>query len=73
MLGSVGISVRRGEVRSGAWVSWVLGGEASHGNLGFRVTGGGRRDSGCQRLEIGVGLGLDHGAGDAGNLTVRTV
>lgn len=43
-----------------------LGG--SHGKLGFGVTRGGRKNSVCQGLEMGVGLHLEYYAGGAGNL-----
>ena len=67
-LESLGIRVRPGEVGSGAWVSWVWGSHMSvWGDMrreGYWVPG---------IIEIGVGLGSDHPARDAGNLTLRIV
>lgn len=67
-LESLGIRVRPGEVGSGAWVSWVW---VSHMSVW-----GDRRREGCWVpgiIEIGVGLGLDHPARDAGTLMLRIV
>ena len=67
-LESLGIRVRPGEVGSGAWVSWVWGSHMSvwgdWRRKGYWVPG---------IVEIGVGLGLDHPARDAGNLMLRIV
>lgn len=60
------LKVRWSVISFGHCDLWVLGG--SHGKLGFGVTRGGRKNSVCQGLEMGVELHLEYYAGGAGNL-----